>query len=176
MYNLNRVTAEKTDTVVICDCVEDADALQRVNEDCEQVAFTAFIPEHLEQTNWSMIEGKNVVILISNHSGRTVEDVFERANTIYEYLQNSKLDITGFCFVCRQVKYPDSADIATPADLASAHYHNPPHVIGSVKLLDEAEFTVVLDKIRTSRSSLRLKRKITGLMPRITWDFSFRVT
>ena len=165
MYNLNRVTAEKTDTVVICDCVEDADALQRANEDCEQVAFTAFVPEHMEQTDWSMIEGKNVVILISNHSGRTVEDVFERANTIYEYLQNSKLDITGFCFVCRQVKYPDSADIATPADLASAYYHNLPHVIGSVKLLDEAEFSVVLDKIRTSRSSLPPWEKSKAMMP-----------
>ena len=65
-------------------CIEDADALQRINEKCQQVAFTSFAPNHMEQTDWSKITGKNVVILISNRSARSLEDEFEQANTIYE--------------------------------------------------------------------------------------------
>ena len=164
IYNANRVKAKKTDIVVVCGCVEDAEALQRANPFVAHVAFTAYYGEDPDQSDWGPIAGKPVAFLISNHSGKTIEEEFEHIAKLHEYLANAKvrdrvrpakLGIPEFTFVRRNVDYPDSDGFATPADLASAYYHHRPEVIsGSVKDMDESEFTARLEMIRSEQSKL----------------------
>ena len=155
IYNANRVGAKETKIVVVCGCIEDAEALQRANMDVEHVAFTACVEGQANLSDWSPITGKAVALLISNHSGRPVEEEFEHAAEIHDYLANAKLGIPEFTFVRRLVEYPESDGLATPADLASAYYHHRPKVVsGSVKDMDEEEFEARFEMIRSEESKL----------------------
>ena len=162
IYNANRVMAKKTETVVVCGCIEDAEALQRANANNEHVAFTGYYGDQPNQSDWAPIARKTVALLISNHNGKTIEEEFEAAATLREYLKTAKysdrsttakLDVPDFTFVRRIVEYPDSSGFATPEDLASAYYHHHPEVIaGSVKDMDESEFEARLEMIHSEQS------------------------
>ena len=164
IYNANRIMAKKTDIVVVCGCIEDAEALQRANANNEHVAFTGYYGNQPDQSDWTPIARKSVAFLISNHSGKTIEEEFENVAKLREYLKNAKysdrstsakLGIPDFTFVRRIVDYPDSSGFATPEDLARAYYHHHPEVIaGSVKDMDESEFEARLEMISSEQSKL----------------------
>ena len=182
LYNINKVSSPKVDTIVICGCIEDAYALQKANSKLGDVAFTSFVPDNMEQPDWSPIAGKSIIILVSGDKGKDLKEVFEKTNIIYEflqkYIQERKIKIKNIGFVFRQVEYPDSTSIASPADLASAYFHNPPHVVGNVKPMDEAEFRGVVRKIKETCSILlpweTSKKEPTEIKKR-KWEEDFLV-
>ena len=155
------IMKEATDTVVICGCIQDAEALQRANgAKNENVIFTGFVGDKLDRVDFSPLNEKNVVFLISNHNGMSMADAYFEAEKVYQYLTKpkrgkKKLIIPEFAFVQRQVEYPDSSTIGTPKDLASVYYHNRPKInpqatFPKIPLMDESDFTTMLAKIRKS--------------------------
>ena len=140
LWNARRIMKETTDTVVVCGCIQDAEALQRYNASIENVIFTSFVDvgEKLERVDFSPLNGKNVVFLISNHNGKSLADAYIEMDKVYRYLrrktklkaERKKLIIPEFAFVQRLVEYPDSSStIATPEKLASTYYHTPPKIV-----------------------------------------------
>ncbi len=171
LWNLKKIMKETTDTVVICGCIQDAEALNRANAKIDNVVFTGFVGDNLDRVDFSPLNGKNVVFLISNHNGMSMADAYFEADKVYQYLTKpkkgkKKLTIPEFAFVQRQVKYPDSSEIGTPKDLASAYYYNRPIInpqasFPKIPLMDESNFASMLAKIRKSPtdSSLFLKKE-----------------
>lgn len=153
LWNINRIMSPDTETVVLCGCIQDAEALQRANEDVKNVAFTSYIGDYLEQIDFSPLAEKKVVFLISNYNDISLATAYEEVAIIHEYLSEKikpNLDITEFAFVQRQVQYPDTTSIATPKDLASVYYHNRPKVDPEslIPPMNESEFHTMLARIR----------------------------
>ena len=149
LWNVEHIKSKKTDTVVICGCIQDAEALQRANEDMENIVFTGILGDKLERVDFSPLSGKNVAFLVSNHNGSSLEDAYKETETVFSFLREH-VEAKDYAFVQRQVNYPDSTStIATPRALASAYYHHSPEVVPDFQLLpmDEYEFNAMLAKI-----------------------------
>lgn len=173
LWNLKKIMKETTDTVVICGCIQDAEALNRANAKIDNVVFTGFVGDNLDRVDFSPLNGKNVVFLISNHNGMSIADAYFEADKVYQYLTKpkkgkKKLTIPEFAFVQRQVKYPDSSEIGTPKDLASAYYQkdkrpiiNPQATFPEMPLMDESDFVAKIPRIRENPTdnSLFLKKE-----------------
>lgn len=169
LWNARRIMKKNPDTVVICGCIQDAKALQQYNATMdENVIFTSFVDvgEKLDLIDFSPLNGKNVVFLISNHNGMSLADAYIEMDKVYRYLrrktklkaEKKKLIIPEFAFVQRLVEYPDSSStIATPEELASAYYHNPPKIVTEstypkFPLMGEYGFETQLAKVLESPS------------------------
>ena len=149
LWNAERIKSKKTDTVVICGCIQDAEALQRANEDMDSVAFTGILGDKLERVDFSPLSQKNIAFLVSNHNGCSLEDAYKETETLFSFLREH-IEVKDYAFVQRQVNYPDSTStIATPRALASAYYHHAPEVVPDSLLLpmDEYEYNAMLAKI-----------------------------
>lgn len=87
LYNLDLLLKPECRTVILCDSVELADANQRENGSGE-VVFTSFIcsPGKYEQVDWSPLQEKDLVMLVSNHSGVMLESAALKAKELKEYL------------------------------------------------------------------------------------------
>jgi len=150
LWNAERIGSKKTDTVVICGCIQDAEALQRANAGFENVAFAGIMGDQLEQVNFAPLSGKRVAFLISNHNGGSLEDAYEETEKVFSYIRE-RIEAKEYAFYQRQVNYPDSTStIATPEALASAYYHHCPEVDPDSMLLpmDDYEFNTMLAKIK----------------------------
>ena len=158
LWNLQRIMSPDTKTVVLCSCIQDAEALHRDNEYMDDVAFTSFVDvgENLELIDFSPLMSKNVVFMISNHNGGNLADEYERIGKVFEFIKESNIKIKDCVFVQREVQYPDSTlTIATPGELASTYYHTPPTITPSslIPPMDETEFFSMLAKIRKERET-----------------------
>ena len=155
LWNVKRIMSPDTETVVLCGCIQDAEALQRANEDVNNVAFTSYIGDYLEQIDFSPLAEKRVVFLISNYNDISLAAAYEEVAIIHEYLSEiimPNLKIAEFAFVQRQVQYPDNSAIATPKDLASAYYYHHPKVDPEslIPPMNESEFRTMLSESRNS--------------------------
>lgn len=107
---------KRADTIVLCNTIEDADILQKENSNNHETAFVSFVCDEreYEQVDFSLLKGKTVIILISNHSFKRNEDIFEDAIGLYNYLKrNTAIGIKEFGFIKRYVNY-------TPFDIKNA--------------------------------------------------------
>jgi len=162
LWNIDRIMSSSTDTVVLCGCIQDAEALQRANEDIENVAFTGYIGDHRD-IDWLPLKGKNIVFLISPHNGISLEDAYEETSNIYKYLTETiNLEFPEVAFVQRDISFPDdTSTIATPEALASVYYHNRPKVDSeSILQMNESEFHMMLAKIQKKRMPIWVKEDI----------------
>ena len=166
LWNHERIMSKATDTVVICGCIQDAEALQRANADFENVAFAGIMGDELERVNFAPLSGKNVAFLISNHNGGSLEDAYEETEKVFIYIRD-RIEAKEYAFYQRKVNYPDSTStIATPEALASAYYHHSPEVEPDSMLLpmDEYEFNTMLAKIRQRAEPFWIKPASTSDM------------
>ena len=164
LWNNERIMSKTTDTVVICGCIQDAEALQRANADLKNFAFTGIMGDYLEQVNFSPLSGKKVAFLISNHNGGSLEDAYEETEKLFAYIREH-IEAEEYAFYQRLVKYPDSTStIATPEELASTYFHHGPEVDPDSMLLpmDEYEFNAMLAKIRQRAKPFWIKPATTS--------------
>ena len=156
LWNVNRILDSTTDTVVVCGCIQDAEALQRANADVNNVAFTGFVGNKLEQVDFSPLSEKDVVFLVSNHNGGSLENAYDEVEKLHAYIKN-QIKVRDYAFVQRLVKYPDSTStIPTPEALADTYSRNRPEVVleSEIPPMDEAEFAVMLAKMRREQAAL----------------------
>lgn len=158
LWNTSRIKLPWTDTVVLCDCIQDAEALQRDNDGIKNVAFTSFVDvgDNLELIDFSSLDKKNIIFFVTNHNGETLKNAYEEVAKTYDFIKKSNIKIKDCAFVQREVQYPDSTlTIATPEALASAYYHTPPKITPKslIPPMDETEFFTMLAKIRKEREA-----------------------
>jgi len=156
LWNLDRIMLPSTDTIVLCGCIQDAEALQRDNDDVKNVAFTSWVADRPEQVDFTPIAKKNIIFLISNHNGGTLADAYEEIAKVFESIKKANIKIKDCVFQQREVEYPDnSLTISTPGALASAYFHTPPKIVSKSLLppMDETEFFAMLAKIRKEREA-----------------------
>ena len=152
-YGLKKI--EKAESVVICGTLEDADAMQRYAEDNgdKKKAFVAFVcdPGKYDQVDFSPLKSKRVEFLISNHSGKAIEEERSRVRALYRYLKGipQRPRIKEFFFRERIVQYP--ADILQNSnDYYNAYAHQKSRVIERHEYT-EAEFLALFDPCRANR-------------------------
>ena len=147
-YGLDRI--KKAESVVICGTLEDADAMQRYDERNSKYAYVAFVcdqkdsdQQSWDQVDFSPIKGKKVEFLISNHSGRSIEEERIRIHGLYQYLKRlQKPRIQEFCFRERFVQYP--ADVVQNyGDYYNVFYQQRSTVV-SKETYSEEEFRLLL--------------------------------
>ena len=87
LYNLDLLLNPECRTAILCDSVELADANQRENGS-EEVVFTSFIcsPGKYEQVDWAPLQEKDLLMLVSNHSGISLESAALKAKELRDYL------------------------------------------------------------------------------------------
>ena len=87
LYNLDLLLNPECQTVILCDSVELADANQRENGS-EEVVFTSFIcsPGRFEQVDWTPLQEKDLLMLVSEHSGISLESAALKAKELRDYL------------------------------------------------------------------------------------------
>jgi hypothetical protein len=158
LWEVEQILHPNTETVVLCACIQDAEALQRDNKDIDHVAFTSFIDvgKQLELVDFTPLNKKKIIFLVSNHNGGTLADAYEEVAQTYEFIKKAKIKIKDCLFVQREVQYPDSTlTIATPGDLARAYCRTSPTIVPkSLLYLDETAFFSFLAKIRKEREAL----------------------
>ena len=91
LYNLDSLLAPACETVILCDSVELADANEHENGFGDNV-FTSFIcsPGKYDQVDWSPLRDKDIVILVSNHSGMDLASAALKAKELREYLREQQ--------------------------------------------------------------------------------------
>lgn len=158
LWNFRRILSPDTETVVLCGCIQDAEALQRDNAGIDDVVFTSFVDvgENLDLIDFSPLETKSVVFLISNHNGKSLADEYERIGKVFEFIKESNIKIKDCVFVQREVQYPDSTlTIATREALVRAYKHALPTITPNslIPPMDETEFFSMIAKIRKERET-----------------------
>ena len=143
-FGLERI--EKAETVVICGTIEDADAMQRYDEQNPKNAYTAIVCDLLEwvhkdwsQVDFSPLKGKRVEFLISNHSGLDIKADRTRIHALYHYLKRlQRPKIKEFCFRERIVEYPSDC-LQNLTDYFNAYWRQRSKVV-SMKTYSETDF------------------------------------
>ena len=88
LFNLNWLLKPECKTVILCDSVELADT-NEYNNSSHEIKFTSFIcsPGKYDQVDWSPLRDKEIVILVSNHSGMDLASAALKARELREYLR-----------------------------------------------------------------------------------------
>ena len=143
-FGIKRI--EESEKIVVCGSLEDADILQRKNDNIKKYAFVAFVcdPGCYYQVDFTPFAGKSIEFLISNHSTKTIEQ--ERTNFVglYHFLKNKKYKIKDFSFRERTVVYPQK-QLVTPSDYYDLYSNYRPRIISN-NIYSEAEFLSLHEK------------------------------
>ena len=127
LYNLDLLLKPECRTVILCDSIELADANQK-NVDSAEIVFTSFIcsPGKYDQIDWSPLQDKELFVLVSNHSGTTLETAALKAQELTEFLSEnieleSKLLIMPIQYSRQRMRGFDNVD-----DILKMYENYPP--------------------------------------------------
>ena len=142
----------KAKTVVLCQTMEDAVALQR-DTPTDEIAFTAFISGDINCTNidFAPLLGKNIKILISNSDSISLAEAYKDAEWLYHCLRNEE-SFSEISFIQREVVFPLYSNVFDLEDLVAAHRSQKPVVIEeSVQEFSETEF---LERLENAQAEI----------------------
>ena len=142
----------KAKTVVLCQTMEDAVALQR-DTPTDEIAFTAFIPGEINCTNidFAPLRDKNIKILISNSDGISLAEAYKDAEWLYHCLRNEE-SFSEISFIQREVVFPLYSNVTNIEGLVAAHRSQKPVVIEeSVQEFSETEF---LERLEAAQAEI----------------------
>ena len=140
LYNLDLLLNPECQTVILCDSVELADANQK-NVDSAEIVFTSFIcsPGKYDQVDWSPLLDKKLFVLVSNHSGITLETAALKAQELTEFLSEnieleSKLLIMPVQYSRLRMRGFDNVD-----DILKMYQEYPPQINPAAGVILEYE-------------------------------------
>ncbi len=144
LYNLDLLLSPECKTVILTDSVELADSSQRNASD--GIVFTSFLcsPGRYEQVDWSPLHGRQVICLITNHSGIRLEDAALKARELKKCLDDMESEIE-LTFVVVPVDYhagelSGRQDFSSVDDILSRYQQQSPAVRSTgVRLLESEE-------------------------------------
>ena len=90
LYNLDLLLKPECRTVILCDSIELADANQRAI-DTREIVFTSFIcsPGKYDQVDWTPLQDKELFVLVSNHSGISLESAALKTQELMGFLSEN---------------------------------------------------------------------------------------
>jgi hypothetical protein len=144
LYNLGRLVEHPDDIVVLTDSVEVA-ALNQPGSGNAHVTWTSWLCDEgrYEQVDWSKLRGReHVYYLVTNHSGRSLDDAYLEADRVGRYLREEAELGIEVRFMQAYVDYPRNAPrYDRLADLIRHQSRGNPQVVQeSVHVLEPKEF------------------------------------
>ena len=140
LYNLDLLLKPECKTVILCDSIELADANQK-NADSAEIVFTSFIcsPGKYDQVDWSPLQDKELFVLVSNHSGITLETAALKAQELTEFLSEnieleSKLLVMPVQYSRQRMRGFDNVD-----DILKMYQEYPPQINPAAGVILEYE-------------------------------------
>ena len=140
LYNLDLLLKPECKIVILCDSIELADTNQRAVESRE-IIFTSFIcsPGKYDQVDWSPLQDKELFVLVSNHSGITLETAALKAQELTEFLSEnieleSKLLIMPVQYSRLRMRGFDNVD-----DILKMYQEYPPQINPAAGVILEYE-------------------------------------
>jgi len=157
LYNLDLLKGLEAPTVILTDSIEIA-ALNQLERN-PQVVWTSWLcddttPDAYGHVDWSPLEGnEQVFYLITNHSGQSLADAYEKADKLAQHLEGRHG--VKLRFIQAQVKFPERRPFK---DLSTAMAHRkdnkPAVVVRSVQVLaTSGEFEEMLGRARQASLS-----------------------
>lgn len=128
LLHLDKIVDAKI--VVICMALEDAWALQNKNKKSD-VVFTSFKCDNgrFEQVDFSALERKDVVLLISNGNGCTLAESYLDAEKLVSYLESKeKTKLSSISFIQREIVYPSHDGVWSYPDLLDLYKEQRPTI------------------------------------------------
>ena len=140
LYNLDLLLKPECRTVILCDSIELADANQQ-SVDSTEIVFTSFIcsPGKYDQVDWSPLQDKKLFVLVSNHSGITLETAALKAQKLTEFLSEnieleSKLLVMPAQYSRQRMRGFDNVD-----DILKMYQEYPPQINPAAGVILEYE-------------------------------------
>ena len=140
LYNLDLLLTPECKNVILCDSIELADANQQTVDSAE-IVFTSFIcsPGKYDQVDWSPLQDKKLFVLVSNHSGITLETAALKAQELTEFLSEnieleSKLLVMPIQYSKQRMRGFDNVD-----DILKMYQEYPPQINPAAGVILEYE-------------------------------------
>ena len=140
LYNLDLLLKPECKIVILCDSIELADANQQ-SVDSTEIVFTSFIcsPGKYDQVDWSPLRDKKLFVLVSNHSGITLETAALKAQELTEFLSEnieleSKLLVMPIQYSKQRMRGFDNVD-----DILKMYQEYPPQINPAAGVILEYE-------------------------------------
>jgi hypothetical protein len=162
LYGLDELTERPDDLVILTSALE----LPRLNQPYSKAIWISFLcdPGHFEQVDWSPLKGRKFCLLITNHSGRSLEESYIEAEELVAFLTEETEIEMDFRFLQVHVEYPQpKARYGSLAGLVQHLTMEPPRVRrDSVRIMDYGQF---LGMVAKARERLETPFYIDGVEP-----------
>lgn len=143
LFNLQELAAYPEAPVILTDSLEIA-ALNQAKIEPEKLIFTSFICDdgHYDQVDWKPLKGRQLYLLVMNHSGRTFEETCLKAGKLADYLK--KFQAVELQFVRVPVWYRPLPVLHSIQELISAYKAAPPQPYKEdIRILTPEEFETI---------------------------------
>jgi len=114
LFNLDLIATQEAKTVIITDSLDIA-SLNQKNSPLPGLVFTSFLchEDNYDQVDWSPLSDEDnkverLLLLVTNHSGYSLEDAYEKAKQLADYLATnvlSKREGLEIEFIQLEVRY-----------------------------------------------------------------------
>ena len=150
LYNADLLLKRPDAPVLLFDTPE----LARVNQHKSRCVCTAFLCDEgrYDQVDWSLLEGRDVYIVVTNHSGISLQEACFRAEALAEHLASEDVIGANPRFLQVKIDYPESRiRYDSLGELVSHLSSEKPKVdADSVRVMGGEEFRKVLAAARDS--------------------------
>lgn len=143
LFNLPELAACPDVPVILTDSLEIA-ALNQAKIESEKLIFTSFICDdgHYDQVDWKPLKGRQLYLLVTNHSGRTFEEACLKTGKLADYLKESQA--IKLQFVRVPVWYRPLPVLHSIQELISAYKAAPPQPYKEdIRILTPEEFETI---------------------------------
>ena len=142
LFNLNELVIYPEAPVILTDSLEIA-ALNQAKIKPEKLIFTSFICDdgHYDQVDWKPLKGRQLYLLVTNHSGKTFEQVCLGIGRLADYLKTAQIE---FQFIRVPVWYRFFPVLRSIQELISAYKAAPPRLYKEdIRILTPEEFETI---------------------------------
>lgn len=182
LFNLNELVVHPNSPVVLTASLEIA-ALNQAKIKPEELIFTSFICDdgHYDQVDWKPLKGRQLYLLVTNHSGRTFEEACLKVGKLADYLKKSQS--IELQFVRVPVWYRPLPVLHSIQELISAYKTAPPQPYKEdIRILTPEEFETIREtaeqrigmppeaRWKTERERLALSQTSTDIFEEANMD------
>lgn len=168
LFNLDKLTSRPQATVILADSIELAD-LNQSDRNHKGFVWTSWLCEEgaYDQVDWSPLKGKNIFVLITNHSGLSIPEQFLKIKGLVDFLNDKLPETPALNFIMARTGYGEKKYAFASIHEFADHWekHEPALIPESVKILTMEEF---LDFHKKAGAKLQLMERPLEAMDSIS--------